>query len=132
MKKTPKRNRYISIILFVISIVIGLSSRKFAEYLPEWNRLYFGDIIWAFMVYYLFASVFVQQSEKFIILIALAFSFSIEFSQLYQAEWINTLRFNRLFALILGRGFLWSDLLAYTAGILIAFGIDKRFLQSKK
>jgi hypothetical protein len=38
----------------------------------------------------------------------------IEFLQLYQAERINAVRSNKLGALVLGSGFLWSDLICYT------------------
>ena len=44
-------------------------------------------------------------------------SFAVEFSQLYQAGWINAVRETHLGALVLGRGFLWSDLACYTAGV---------------
>ena len=59
-----------------------------------------------------------------VMLAALAFSFAIEFSQLYQADWINALRRTTLGGLILGYGFLWSDLVCYTVGILIGAGIE--------
>jgi glycopeptide antibiotics resistance protein len=49
--------------------------------------------------------------------IALTLSYAIELSQLYQAAWINGIRDTRLGGLLLGHGFLWSDLLCYTVGI---------------
>ena len=45
-----------------------------------------------------------------LLLAALLLSFAVEFSQLYQADWIDALRANRFGALVLGRGFLWADL----------------------
>jgi hypothetical protein len=45
---------------------------------------------------------------------------------LYHANWIDTIRKTTLGGLILGYGFLWSDLLAYAIGI--AAGVIIEFL----
>ena len=45
--------------------------------------------------------------------------FLLEFSQLYQVKWINNIRKTGPGKLVLGQGFLWSDLLAYSLGILV-------------
>ena len=57
-------------------------------------------------------------------LAAITFSFAIEFSQLYQAPWINNLRHTKLGGLVLGYGFLTSDLICYTVGIAIGIILD--------
>lgn len=59
-------------------------------------------------------------SRKGVFLISLLFCYFIEVSQLYQASWINNLRNTTIGGLILGHGFLWSDILAYTFGVTIA------------
>ena len=51
----------------------------------------------------------------------------IEISQLYQAEWINNIRHTTLGGLILGQGFLWSDMVAYTVGVIIGALFEKVF-----
>ncbi len=48
---------------------------------------------------------------------ALTFSLCIEVSQLYHASWIDTVRGTRVGGLVLGYGFLWSDLARYAAGV---------------
>jgi hypothetical protein len=55
---------------------------------------------------------------------ALAISFLVEFSQLYRAPWIDAVRDHWLGALFLGRGFLASDLVCYSGGVLLAAGAD--------
>ncbi len=50
---------------------------------------------------------------------ALFTSYADEFSQLYQAEWINQVRRTPLGHLILGSAFSWFDMLAYTVGVTI-------------
>lgn len=48
----------------------------------------------------------------------MAYSVATELSQLYHAPWIDGLRATRLGGLVLGFGFLWSDLIAHAAGVL--------------
>lgn len=57
-------------------------------------------------------------------MLAFLFSFFIEFSQLYQADWINQIRATTLGGLVLGYGFLYADLVSYSIGISAAFALD--------
>ncbi len=43
---------------------------------------------------------------------------TVELSQLYHAPWIDSIRQTTLGGLILGFGFLWSDLACYALGVL--------------
>ena len=58
------------------------------------------------------------------LLLAFIFSYLIEFSQLYQADWINQIRASTLGGLVLGYGFLIQDLESYANGIIIRFCLD--------
>ena len=118
-----KRNRLLYLILTIIVMVLGLLSRKISG-LPKIIELYSGDILWALMVFLLFAFLFNKKSTIFIISWAIIFSYSIEISQLYHAPWIDSIRNTTLGGLILGFGFLWSDLVCYTIGIIIGIIID--------
>ena len=44
-----------------------------------------------------------------------------EFTQLYRAPWANQVRATALGRLLFGAGFLWSDILCYAIGSLLAF-----------
>jgi hypothetical protein len=44
---------------------------------------------------------------------------------MYQADWINKLRATWPGHMILGQGFLWSDLVAYTLGVAMRLIVDK-------
>ena len=118
-----KRNRLLYLILTIIVMVLGLLSRKISG-LHKIIELYSGDILWALMVFLLFAFLFNKKSTIFIISWAIIFSYSIEISQLYHAPWIDAIRNTVLGGLILGFGFLWSDLVCYTIGIIIGIIID--------
>jgi uncharacterized protein DUF2809 len=114
-----KRNRIVYFVFIAVVIALGLSTRRFASVLPEFLADYAGDTLWALMVFLGVGFLWTRISTRRAALAAAAFSYAIEISQLYHAAWIDTLRFTRLGGLILGYGFLWSDLPCYTAGVLI-------------
>lgn len=119
------RNRFVYGIIFMAIIIAGLGSRHFSKQLPEWNDLYFGDGLWAMMVFVLCGLIFNLKPTRWVALMTLTFSFGIEISQLYHAPWIDSLRATWLGSHILGYGFLWSDLLCYTVGILLCYAGEK-------
>ncbi|MGE8034041.1 DUF2809 domain-containing protein [Lysinibacillus sp. NPDC093692] len=112
------------LIAIVITISLGLASRNWSTLLPSFVAQNAGDILWAMMVYFGFRLLLVGKSVLTAIWLSLLFSFGIEFSQLYQEDWINQIRGTTLGALILGKGFLVEDLVRYTAGIIIATVLD--------
>ena len=56
--------------------------------------------------------------------LAMIFSVAIELSQLYHAPWIDSIRHTTLGGLILGFGFLWSDLACYAVGVGLGVVIE--------
>lgn len=125
------RSRILYIIAVAFVIVLGLGSRLYSHLLPVFVADNAGDMLWAMMVYFGFRFLFVGKSLTVAVLLSILFSFGIEFSQLYQEEWINQLRNTMIGALILGKGFLAVDLVRYTVGIMIAISVDMVILQRK-
>lgn len=119
-----RRSRILYLILTIITIILGLLSRKVSG-LPQIISAYSGDILWALMMFLIIAFIFKKKSTIFIISWAIILSFGIEISQLYHAPWIDSIRATTLGGLILGFGFLWSDLVCYTVGIVFGAIIDK-------
>lgn len=133
-KIPSSRYRLIYLLIVVVVVSLGLSVRKMAAYLPDTVNIYLGDILWALMVYMLIRLVSFRVSIKTVAVLGLSFCFLIEMSQLYHSEWIDNIRKTTLGALVLGFGFLWSDLLAYTLGILAGVIVDYflyNFLRNK-
>ena len=122
--KTQQQSRLPYLISIVICIFLGLASRKF-KLLPLVIAENAGDVLWAMMVYFGFRFLIVRKSVFNSIWLSFLFSFGIEFSQLYQTDWINQIRNTTLGALVLGKGFLPVDLIRYTLGILLAAFVDK-------
>ncbi|OQR56887.1 DUF2809 domain-containing protein [Bacillus sp. CDB3] len=112
-----KRNRLLYAMFTIVVIILGLSSRKFAFALPDLLNDYLGDALWALMIFTGFGFLFPKIEMKKLAFISLIFCYGIEISQLYHAEWIDSIRATTLGGLVLGYGFLWSDLVAYTIGV---------------
>ncbi|PEM32847.1 hypothetical protein CN558_12215 [Bacillus wiedmannii] len=125
-----KRNRLLYALFTIVIIILGLSSRKLAFALPHLLNAYLGDALWALMIFIGFGFLFPKIDTKKVAFISLLFCYGIEVSQLYHAEWIDSIRTTTLGGLVLGYGFLWSDLVAYTIGVGI--GMFCEFMLQKK
>ncbi|MFB5087697.1 DUF2809 domain-containing protein [Psychrobacillus sp. PGGUH221] len=113
------------LIAIAITILLGLASRKWSLLLMPFIALNAGDVLWAMMVYFGFRFLLTHKNTLTVILLSFLFSFGIEFSQLYQEDWINQIRGTSLGALIFGKGFLTEDLIRYSVGIIFAAVLDK-------
>jgi hypothetical protein len=119
-----KRNQLIYFITVMLTIALGLLSRKFSAYLPEVINTYLGDALWALMIFQFVAILFPKRKILQITGIAITFCYLIEISQLYHASWIDTIRNTQLGGLVLGFGFLWTDLLAYSFGVTFGMIVE--------
>lgn len=127
-----RRARVAYIAAVFAAIALGLGSRAFAGRLPVFVAEHFGDALWACMIYFGFRACFAHWKVSFALWCSLAFCFAIEFSQLYQADWINRIRETTLGALVLGKGFLTADLVRYSAGIAVSSLIDAAWPRRKR
>ena len=112
------RVRYFIIICIVI--FLGLFSRKL-DFVP----LFIGDILYALLIYCIIRFLLVHSKQIFVAVLSLLICYAVEFLQFYQADWIVNVRNTTLGHLVLGQGFLWSDLVAYTFGISICYALEK-------
>jgi hypothetical protein len=122
---TPPRNRLLYGIALVVVIAAGLASRRFGHVLPVFVATYAGDTLWAAMVFVGLGFFFPRWPTRKIALAALAFAYTDEISQLYHAPWIDAIRRTTPGALVLGFGFLWSDIACYTVGVGLAAGAER-------
>ncbi|HEY6914185.1 MAG TPA: DUF2809 domain-containing protein [Paludibacter sp.] len=120
-----KRNRLIYLGTVIATITLGLLSRRFSHYLPEIINSYLGDALWALMIFQFVAMVFPTRKTFQIAFFSLIFCYLIEISQLYHAPWIDAVRNTRLGGLVLGFGFLWTDIIAYSFGIGFGTLVEK-------
>jgi hypothetical protein len=123
------RSRMVYAALVLLVIVAGLASRRYPFLLPTQLGKYPGDALWALMVMLLCGLAKPGWSMAHTAVTALAISFAVEFSQLYQADWINAIRHTTLGHLVLGSGFNAGDLLAYTVGVAIGAAAELLMLR---
>jgi hypothetical protein len=123
-KGFPRRNPLVQMTLIALAIVLGIGSRRYAQALPEFIAAYAGDTLWALAAFLGFGLILPRQSTRTVALLAIAFSVAIELSQLYHTPWLDSIRQTTLGALILGFGFLWSDLACYAAGVGLGVFIE--------
>ena len=119
-----RRSRPLYALLAALVIGGGLLWRSRFLQLPPFAAKYGGDLLWALLVFCGFAFVFRRASTLRLALLALGFSWAIEFSQIYHSEWIDQIRSTRIGALSLGSTFNWPDLLAYAIGISVGALFD--------
>ena len=110
-----KKARIVYFTIICCIILLGLISRRIS-FVP----LFIGDMLWAIMMFFIIRFIFIDADIKIIVLISLMVCYTVEISQLYQEEWINNIRKTIPGRLILGQGFLWSDIVSYTVGIVFA------------
>lgn len=120
---TKKLLQYTSAVIALIAL--GLLSRLINS-IPDAC----GDALWAMMVFCCWRIVLVLRPLKTVALVALITSFLVEFSQILSFDWLVRLRSTFLGHMLLGQGFLWIDLLAYTIGIIVIYIITE-FIEKK-
>ncbi|MFE8603437.1 ribosomal maturation YjgA family protein [Archangium violaceum] len=120
------RSRALLLPLMVLVVALGLGSRSQAArlHLPRFVTDYAGDALWTVMVYLCLVFVLPRLSVRRAAASALGLSVLVELSQLVHTPWLDALRAHRLGALVLGRGFLASDLVCYAVGAGLAAGTD--------
>ena len=112
MGKQNRRNRCLLVGYVVLVIAAG------------------GDTLWSMMMYGIVALLFPEARVKSLLIATLLFSYLIECSQLLDYDWLNTLRATPL-RYLLGQGFVWSDLLCYSTGCILACSLDVMMLKRR-
>lgn len=105
-------------------VALGLASRTYAPLLPDMLGKYPGDALWALMVFTGCCVLLPATKTWKLAVLALASAYAVEFSQLYQAAWINSIRATTLGHLVLGSAFHWQDLIAYPIGVALGAALD--------
>ena len=134
MSEPQARSRFVYALLIGAVIILGLASRtkSLQFYLPQFISEYAGDTLWALTAFLGIGFLLPQLSTWRVAALAFGFALVIELSQLYHAPWLDALRHTRLGGLILGFGFLWSDLVCYALGVACGVGLEWRGKQQQR
>jgi hypothetical protein len=111
--------------LLALTILLGLGSRRYGFALPGFVAAYAGDTLWALALFLFLGLVLPQAPTGRVAALALVISLLVELSQLYHARWIDSIRQTAIGGLILGFGFLWSDLACYVAGVGLGVALER-------
>jgi hypothetical protein len=125
-----RRSRARVVALLLATVVLGLSTRRFPEVFTRLLATYGGDALWTSAAYWVLALACVRASPAGLGASALGISALVELSQLVHAPWLDAIRRHPLGALVLGQGFLWSDLVCYAAGAAAAAVLDRALVAS--
>ncbi len=113
-----KRKLLIPIIGIILLIPIGLISRRIG-----WIPTETGDALWAMMVFCLWRIVLQNKKLSLVAITSLVHCYLVEFSQMITWRWLVSFRQTFIGHMMLGQGFLWIDLLAYSIGIIVIYMI---------
>lgn len=116
-----KKRRIIYFILYLLIIPIGLATRKMPHLFHPFIAAYGGDTLWAAMFVFLFRAIWPTTILWKVVLYSYLLTVAIEVSELYHAPWLDRIRSTFLGKMLLGWGFLWSDLVCYLIGIIFAW-----------
>lgn len=117
------RPRWRIALLAVLTVPLGLLTRADLP-LPGLIATYGGDTLYATLAFFLTALLLPSWPTWRLATLALGFCYAIEASQLIHAPWLDALRNTGGGRLVLGTGFLWSDLVCYSMGVLLGAVID--------
>ena len=117
------KKRIIYCIIFIFLTWLALATRTHRQWFHPVIIEYGGDTIWAGMFLFFLRMIFLKATLWKLALISYALGVADELTQLYRAPWANAVRETWLGRLLFGAGFLWSDILCYAIGTLLAYVI---------
>ena len=118
------RSRSLYAFLTLITIFVGLASRRFDSWLPVPLHKNTGDVLWAVMVFWIAALLLPSRSTTFLTVLSALYAIAIECSKLLHFPGLVAFRATTAGHLIFGAVFSWADLLDYAIGILLAAACD--------
>ncbi len=107
-----------AVLLFIIEVLIALYVKD------SIIRPYGGDFLVVILLYYLVRT-FWNGSAFQVALGVLFFAYTVEILQYFRIVDLLGLRGNRLAEIVIGTGFSWWDMVAYTLGVIVVYFIDK-------
>ncbi len=117
------KRRLVYLILFCFCTWLALATRNHKAWFCPIIVTYGGDVIWAGMFVFFLRMFFVKTPLWKLALINYILGVLDECSQLITVPWFVAIRQTKLGKLMLGVGFVWSDLVCYAIGTCIAWAI---------
>lgn len=113
--------RIIYFLLFAFFIWLALATRHHREWFYPLIAKYGGDTIWAGGFLFLLRIIFIKTTLWKLAACCYILGVLDELSQLIHASWADSIRNTTLGKLMFGLGFMWSDIVCYAIGTLLAY-----------
>jgi hypothetical protein len=113
--------RIIYFLLFAFFIWLALTTRHHREWFLPIIAKYGGDVIWAGAFLFLLRMIFINTALWKLAVWCYILGVLDEISQLIHTPFTEAVRSTTIGKLMFGLGFLWSDILCYAVGTLLAF-----------
>ena len=131
---TPRAapRRAVALLAMLVTIALGLASRRWPGALPAALGKYPGDALWAAMVLFGWRALRPRARAHDVALLALATSAVVEVAKLWQAPWLAQFRHTGFGHLLLGQVFSWQNLVAYAIGVLAGAAVDRLIVRATR
>lgn len=106
---------------FIFFIWLALATRHHAEWFFPVVAKYGGDVIWAGMFLFVLRIIFPRANLVKLAILNYALGVLDETSQLWHTPILDAIRSTTIGKLILGLGFMWSDIVCYAVGTVLAY-----------
>jgi hypothetical protein len=116
-----RNKRWLYAALVVITIPLGLATRWQQQYFPQIVDEYGGDVFAATCIFFGCRLLCPHWSLLKVALLSYFVSVLIELQQLYRAPWAVRFRNITAVGILLGHGFLWSDIVCYAVGTILGY-----------
>ena len=108
----------------IVAAALGLVSRmSWLDQVPV-LPVYAGDACWAMAAYAVIRFIFPKGSIARVVILAILAAWIVELTQLIHFQWLDEARAETVLGLLIGRGFVWSDLLVYVVGVGLAATVE--------
>ncbi|CAN5557851.1 DUF2809 domain-containing protein [soil metagenome] len=115
--------RIIYFLFFAFFIWLALATRHHKDWFHPLIVKYGGDVIWAAAFLFLLRVIFIRTVLWKVAACCYTLGVLDELSQLINTSWADNIRSTTIGKLMFGVGFVWSDLLCYLTGTLLAWGL---------
>jgi hypothetical protein len=123
------RSPLIALLIFLITIPIGLAVRFLPLHLPWLLYKYLGSVLWAVALYWFLAAFLPKLRPRALATLAILVATVLEFSRLVPIAPIDAFRQTFAGQILLGRYFSIKNIAAYVIAIALAAALDQAFLE---
>ena len=113
-----------SLVLFFITVMVGLAVRMVPLGLPAVVVKYGGSMLWAVMIYWIVSTALPRWRLPVVALISGAIATAVEFFKLYHSPGMDAFRLTLPGIILLGRYFSVRDIVTYWVAISVAAWVD--------